>query len=99
MSGMKPLACVMLMIAQGLLFALSVYSIIDAYVTPYQSEWLTGDAFVPFYLAFAFLAVVCFFLTRRIMRSTHRLAALWLVPIAAVTLPPMLSFVAGLLAL
>jgi hypothetical protein len=97
MSGMKPLACVMLMIAQGILFALSVYWIIDAYTTLYESEWLTGDAFVPLFLALAFLAIMCFFLTRLVMRSTHRLAALWLGPLAAVTLVPLFGLLAPFL--
>lgn len=91
---MKPLACVMLMVAQGILFALCVYWTIDAYATPYQSEWLTSDAFVPYFLLIAGLSVLCFFLTRLIMRSTHRLAALWLLPIALVTLAPLFGLLA-----
>ncbi len=94
---MKRDACTILMIVQGLLFALSIYAIIDAYVAPYESEWLTGAALVPLFLMLASFASLCFFLTQRLKQSTHRLAALGLVPIAVVTLIPLFVLIREML--
>jgi hypothetical protein len=57
---------------QGALIALFIYGIIDSYVTPYTSEWLTADAFVPFYILGMLFLGLCMFLTWHLLRRTAR---------------------------
>lgn len=61
-----------LLIVQASLIALCLCAIVDAYVTPYQSEWLTADAFVPF--IFVAMVLLCFglLLTWAFMQRTRR---------------------------
>lgn len=73
---------------QAGLIAFCIYHIVDAYVTPYVSEWLTADAFVTYLVVATLFFGFCMFLTSLIIRSEHPRAWLWLVPIAAVTVLP-----------
>lgn len=87
------LCCRVLLTLQAGLIALCVYYIVDAYVTPYVSEWLTADAFVPYLvLAISFFGL-CMFLTSLIIRSEQPSARLWLIPIATVTLLPYVALI------
>jgi len=61
-----------LLIVQASLIALCLYAIVDAYVTPYQSEWLTADAFVPFFLVAMLLLVFGMLLTWAVMQRARR---------------------------
>ena len=45
-----------------------IYGIIDPYGTPYTSEWLTADAFVPYYFFGALLLGLCMFFTWQMIR-------------------------------
>ncbi len=81
-------ACRVLLSLQTGLIALCVYHIVDAYVTPYSSEWLTADAFVPYLIVAILFIGSCMYLTSRVLRSEHPCAGLWLVPIAIVTVLP-----------
>lgn len=72
----------------GLLLFL-VYHIVAAYTVPYQSEWLTADALVPGMILGISLYVFCFPVTQWVITfARHRLAPLWLAPIAVPTLAP-----------
>ncbi|MBL7940249.1 MAG: hypothetical protein JNL43_12880 [Flavobacteriales bacterium] len=72
----------------GLLLYLA-YHIVAAYTVPYQSEWLTADALVPGMILGILLYAFCFLATQWvIMFARHRMATLWLVPIAVPTLAP-----------
>jgi len=86
---MLRIACRVLLTLQAGLVIFCIYHIVDAFSSPYQSEWLTGTFLVP-YLAVAILFYAfCMFLTHLvIIGSDHTLAWLWSLPIAAVTLLP-----------
>lgn len=62
-----------LLIAQACLIVLCVYGIADSYTTPYKSEWLTSDAFVPFYLVamlvLGFGMLITYALMQRVQRN------------------------------
>jgi hypothetical protein len=68
---MRTVGWIFLML-QGALMALFIYGIIDSYVTPYTSEWLTADAFVPFYIVATLFLGLGMFLTWHLMRRTAR---------------------------
>lgn len=61
-----------LLIIQGTLFVLCVYAIIDAYMMPYTSEWLTADVFVPFYLLAMFVLLCGMWSTSLLTRRAQR---------------------------
>lgn len=65
------------------------YHIVDALTTPYESEWLTATAFVPYLITALLFYGFCAFITYWvIVCSEHRRAWLWLLPIAGFTLLP-----------
>lgn len=61
-----------LLVLQAALILLCLYGIVDAYVTPYKSEWLTADAFVPHYVIIALFCGLGILLTWSFMRSSQR---------------------------
>ncbi len=66
-----------------------VYHIADAFIAPYQSEWLTADAFVPGLIIAVLFYSFCLLATQWIVVfAEHRFAWLTLFPIAVVTLVP-----------
>lgn len=66
-----------------------VYHIVDAFITPYQSEWLTVEAFVPGLILAILFYSFCLLVTQWVVVfAEHRFAWLLLFPIAVVTLVP-----------
>lgn len=66
-----------------------LYHILDAYITPYRSEWLTADALVPSLVLAILWYSFCLLATQWVVVfSRNRFAALWLVPIAFPTIMP-----------
>jgi hypothetical protein len=86
-------SCRLLLVLQSGLVAFCIYYIIDAYTTPYVSEWLTADAFVPYLVVAILFFLGSMFLTSLILRSGHPRAWLWLLPIAAVTVLPYVGLI------
>jgi hypothetical protein len=81
-----------LMAIQTAYFLLCVYGIVEAYTTPYTSEWLTGDAFAPFFLVAGIVALTLFWSTNAVHRHhTWRFAWLALLVIALLTLLPLVG--------
>lgn len=78
-----------LQVLQSGLILFFVYHIVDAYLTPYQSEWFMPDAFVPgLILAILFYAFCLLAIQWVVVFAEHWLAWLLLFPIAVVTLAP-----------
>lgn len=57
-----------LLILQTGLLAVCVYGIVHSYTAPYKSEWLTADAFVPYYLLAMLILGFGMFLTWLLIR-------------------------------
>jgi hypothetical protein len=83
------------MLARGLqmlqvaLILFFFYHIADAYITPYHSEWLSADAFMPGLIIGILFYTFCLLATQWVaVIAKHRLAWLLLIPIAVVTLAP-----------
>jgi hypothetical protein len=78
-----------LQLLQLALILFFVYQIADAFFTPYQSEWLTADAFVPGLILAILIYGFCFLATQWVaVFAENWLAWLLLIPIAVVTLSP-----------
>jgi ABC-type methionine transport system permease subunit len=77
-----------LLLLQGGLVGVFLYHMVDTYVTPYKSEWLTPDAFVPYLILFALFFGFCMFLTWRVICDQRRGVKWNLIPLAVITIAP-----------
>ena len=74
---------------QAELILFCIHHILAAYITPYQSEWLTADALLPGLIIAVLLYSFCLLVTQWVVVfAEHRFAWLLLFPIAVVTLVP-----------
>jgi hypothetical protein len=79
----------MLQALQAGLILFFLYHILAVFTTPYQSEWLTADAFVPGLILAILFYSYCLLGTQWIaVFAENWLAWLLLIPIAVVTLSP-----------
>lgn len=86
-------AGLVLIALQAGVVAIFVHQIITDLSRPYVSEWLTADAFVPYYILFALFYGLCMFLTWWVMRD-HRLWIKWsLIPLAVITALPYVALI------